>query len=197
MIVLLLGIDYQLKYVGFLYEVDGKKKVKVSFSKKRKMVERRGLVNLYLELGYFIIAILIWLFFNVNFLTIFFVVYVIMRVIHSIKQGIKNWVLKALVISLFIPMFISVYYLNDINYTIFGLSRERAKIELKEKEPMTGTIVYKSPQFIYLQLDSANIQIPVNEVKLITKLGTEQKTENGIQEIKQVYNSIKDWVEEL
>ena len=167
----------------------------IDFSKKRRLTNRRTSCRNYFELSIFLIIFLITLFLKHNYFILFGLVFVLMKLVSYIKRLDKNKILYLLLVSLFIPFFTTVYYLNDIEYTVFGLSRENVEIKLSDDKVITSELVYSSKDFLYLHTDSANFRIPIDKVEQIKKIDKDYKGKTGLDVISNYYKDIKNWLQ--
>tara|TARA_R110002050_G_scaffold264951_3_gene405929 strand:- start:3997 stop:4863 length:867 start_codon:yes stop_codon:yes gene_type:complete len=165
---------------------------KIPFSKRRKLVINRNRNNVTgdIIIG-LILTTIITLFVDSDFWFKVVIIHFIIMAYHKLAQEWKKSVIGIIIVSLTIPFFTSAYFLNDIRFTLFGLSQQYSKITLRDKKEIEGIITYISPDDIYIKTDSTNIVFPKQEIIKI------EKNEPKIVEGKTGLEVIKSQIKEL
>ncbi len=191
----LISIDLQIWNLGFqtqtLKDLRNKKTKKAKrYAELRKAVRQRDTWNLIFDFLCFLAIVVISIFWVYNILIIFFGIFAFLHIFHRAKKNKKYTIPNILALSLIVPMFTSYYYFSDVDYTIFGLSKESASIELKSDEEVNCNIIFKSTDFIYCEKDTTKFQIPINEVENIVKTKRSyRKQESGIDIMKELFSN--------
>ncbi len=165
---------------------------KTSFSKKRKLVISRNKNSVTRDIiTGSILTIFLTLFVDADFWFKVVIIHFIIMAYNKLAIEWKKNLIGIILVSLTIPFFTSAYFLNDIRFTIFGLSQQYSKIILMDKKEIEGIITYISPNEVYIKTDSTNIVLPKQEVIII------EKHEPKIVEGKTGLEVIKSQIKEL
>lgn len=190
-------LDFQLFVVRKQYkelEKYSKKEKKKSFTELRRLVNKRPTYLLITDIVVIIIIGLISLFQNGNLAILVLAIHFISTFFYHLKKDLKRNLFIMLFCFLFIPVLTTKYYLKDINYTIFGLSKEYSSLSTTDNKIVKGFVTYKNANEIIITTDSNTIVLPQNKIKSITKIDTTFKPETGTEMLKDYYNDlIKNW----
>lgn len=184
-------IDIQFRVFGF----DGLLAKKKSVTELRNMVynKYRRKAKLYILL--FLLIIILTLFVDSNFFFTIIAVYFISKLYHFAKKQRPKNLFLLFFISLSIPIFTAQNHLNNISYTIMGLSKEFARISTLENKEYQGIITFKTSSNLYLKSyskkDLNNIIIPSNQIREISILDTVIKPCTGLDLLTNKFDYIK------
>jgi hypothetical protein len=186
----------QLRVFGFAGLVI--KKRKKSIEELRGLVKNKWGRKAILYIPLIISTILYSLFVNENIWFTVIAIYFISKLFYYLKrQPTKNYFVLFF-IALTIPIFTAQKHLNNINYTIMGLSKEYSKVSTIDST-YTGIITFKSANSLYLnehtEKGKRNIIIPNSNIQKVIILDTVIKPKKGLDYFKENIEYFKEKLE--
>ena len=195
-IAILIGYNLIAKYIEsqkfFTHSSNAKTK---TFTEKKNIAKSTKFYPNNAEIIVVFISLVISLFWDENFWWLIMIFHAILFVIYKFKQNPSKYILHVLVFGSMVPVITTYYFLDNVNFTLFGLSKNVVSINT-EKNCQRAILVYKDSDFLYLKdsVNSVNTYIlPASKLDKmdITELKNFPKKESIVNKIDLIFKQFK------